>query len=66
MTNPILKIRNRKFEKRDLLLYLLAAMNFSHIVDFMIMMPLGDYLMNSFNIGPGEFSVIVSAYTFSA
>jgi predicted MFS family arabinose efflux permease len=66
MTNPILKIRNREFEKRDLLLYLLAAMNFSHIVDFMIMMPLGDYLMNSFNIGPGEFSVIVSAYTFSA
>jgi len=48
------------------LLYLLAAMNFTHIVDFMIMMPLGDYLMKLFGITPQEFTVIVSAYTFSA
>jgi predicted MFS family arabinose efflux permease len=48
------------------ILYLLAAMNFTHIVDFMIMMPLGDYLMKLFDITPQEFTVIVSAYTFSA
>ncbi len=41
-------------------------MNFTHIVDFMIMMPLGDYLMSLFGITPQEFTVIVSAYTFSA
>lgn len=35
-------------------------------MDFMIMMPLGPQLMRLFQIGPQEFSVIVSSYTFSA
>lgn len=48
------------------ILYLLAAMNFVHIVDFMIMMPLGDYLMKLFEISPAQFGALVSAYTFSA
>jgi predicted MFS family arabinose efflux permease len=52
---------NKKF-----ILYLLAAMNFVHIVDFMIMMPLGDYLMKLFEISPAQFGALVSAYTFSA
>ena len=41
-------------------------MNFTHLVDFMIMMPLGDQLMKIFGITPQQFTVIVSAYTFSA
>lgn len=45
---------------------MLATMNFTHLVDFMIMMPLGDQLMKIFGITPQQFTVIVSAYTFSA
>ncbi|GAA0878890.1 MFS transporter [Algoriphagus jejuensis] len=48
------------------LLWTLAAINFIHIVDFMILMPLGPQLMRIFEIGPGEFSLLVSSYTFSA
>jgi predicted MFS family arabinose efflux permease len=48
------------------LLWTLAAINFIHIVDFMILMPLGPQLMRLFDIGPSEFSLLVSSYTFSA
>ncbi len=48
------------------LLWVLAAIQFTHIMDFMIMMPLGDRLMEAFTITPAQFSLIVSAYTFSA
>ena len=51
---------------RSLILYLLAAMNFTHIVDFMIMMPLGNYLMELFSISAQQFTVIVSSFAFSA
>lgn len=49
-----------------IVLLLLAAVNFTHILDFMIMMPLGNYLMPYFNISTKQFSFLVSAYTFSA
>lgn len=48
------------------LLWTLAAINFIHIVDFMILMPLGPQLMRIFDISPSEFSLLVSSYTFSA
>jgi DHA1 family inner membrane transport protein len=48
------------------LLGILAAIQFTHIVDFMIMMPLGPQLMRLFSIQPQQFSLLVSAYTFSA
>jgi predicted MFS family arabinose efflux permease len=48
------------------LLLLLATIQFTHIIDFVIMMPLGPQLMRVFAISPKEFSFIVSAYTFSA
>jgi DHA1 family inner membrane transport protein len=38
------------------LLLLLAAVQFTHIMDFMIMMPLGPQLMRDLHIGPGRFS----------
>jgi MFS transporter, DHA1 family, inner membrane transport protein len=47
-------------------LLLLAAMQFTHIVDFMILMPLGPRLMDTFAITPAVFGGLVSAYTFSA
>lgn len=48
------------------LLLLLAAVQFTHIMDFMIMMPLGPQLMRDLAVGPATFSGLVSAYTLSA
>ena len=45
---------------------MLACLNFTHIMDFMIMMPLGPQLMRYFSISPQEFALLVSAYSFSA
>ena len=53
------------YNKR-VILFLLAALNFTHILDFMIMMPLGNYLMPYFSINPRQFSFLVGAYTLSA
>lgn len=53
-------------KKEKLLLWTLAAINFTHIVDFMIIMPLGPQLMRMFEITPKEFGLLVSSYTFSA
>lgn len=54
-------MKNEKF-----LLWTLALINFIHIVDFMILMPLGPQLMRIFEISPREFGLLVSSYTFSA
>ena len=48
------------------LLWLLAAIQFSHIVDFMVMMPLGPQIMREFAVGPAAFSTLVAAYSVSA
>lgn len=52
--------------KQLIVLLILSALNFTHILDFMVMMPLGNYLMPYFQISPGEFSLLVGAYTLSA
>lgn len=52
--------------KEMILLALMAAVNFNHIVDFVIMMPLGPLLMRMFQISPHQFGLLVSSYTFSA
>lgn len=49
-----------------LLLVVLAIIQFTHIVDFMIIMPLGKKFMGIFEINPQQFSLLVSAYAFSA
>lgn len=53
-------------KKQHILIALMAAVQFTHIVDFVIMMPLGPQLMRTLNINPTQFGVVVSAYTFSA
>lgn len=53
-------------KKERIILLLLAGLNFTHILDFMIMMPLGNYLMPHFNISPKQFTFLVSAYSISA
>ncbi len=53
--------------KREMFfLFLLAFIQFTHIVDFMIMMPLGPQFIRLFNISTKQFGLMVSAYTFSA
>ncbi len=49
-----------------LILLILAVIQFSHIIDFMIIMPLGATFMRTFDISPRQFSLIVSAYAISA
>ncbi|MDH5598522.1 MAG: MFS transporter [Cyclobacteriaceae bacterium] len=52
--------------REKFLLLILAGALFTHIMDFMIMMPLGPQLMRTFDISAGEFSFLVSTYSFSA
>jgi predicted MFS family arabinose efflux permease len=52
---------------RELVLLLtLATVQFTHIVDFMVIMPLGPQFMRLFDVGPREFALLVSSYTFAA
>ena len=52
---------------RELLLLLtLAGIQFTHVVDFMIMMPLGPQLTALFLISDAQFGLLVSAYTLAA
>ncbi len=52
--------------RERIILLLLAGLNFTHILDFMIMMPLGNYLMPHFSISARFFSLIVAAYPITA
>lgn len=52
--------------QEKLLLFILACVNFTHILDFMIMMPMGPQLMRHFDLNPQQFSFLVSAYSLSA
>jgi len=53
-------------KKERTLLLLLAGLNFTHILDFIVMMPLGNYLIESLHITAFEFSTLVAAYSISA
>jgi predicted MFS family arabinose efflux permease len=44
----------------------LAAINFTHLVDFVIVMPLGNRLMTELDITPQQYGRIVSAYGIAA
>lgn len=48
------------------LLAALAAVQFTAVLDFMIIMPLGPRYMDVFQISPGQFGLIVSAYALAA
>ncbi|MBA2405180.1 MAG: MFS transporter [Bdellovibrionales bacterium] len=53
-------------KKERYYILILSAIQIAHILDFVIMMPLGPRFMRVFDINPTEFSSLVSAYTFSA
>ena len=48
------------------IVWLLAAINFTHVLDFMIIMPLGPQLKRVFDLNPQEWSLLVSSYPFAA
>jgi predicted MFS family arabinose efflux permease len=48
------------------LLLTLASIQFTSVLDFMIMMPLGPQLTQLFGISAGQFGFLVAAYTFAA
>ena len=52
--------------KEKLLVVILACINFTHIMDFMIMMPLGPQFMSLFGITPAQFGFAVSSYSLMA
>ncbi|HET7832323.1 MAG TPA: MFS transporter [Gallionella sp.] len=53
-------------QRERYLLLTLAGIQFSHILDFMIMMPLGPILIQAFGIGTHQFGLLVASYSFTA
>lgn len=49
-----------------LVMILLALLQFTVVLDFMVLSPLGDILMKKLSINPSQFGAVVSAYAFSA
>lgn len=47
-------------------IFILSITQFTVILDFMVMSPLGDILMKSLDLTPSRFGLAVSAYAFSA
>lgn len=58
------KIKFTGYQK--LVILILALTQFTVVLDFMVMSPLGDLLMKSMKISPSQFGVVVSSYAFSA
>ena len=51
---------------QKLIIFILAFTQFTVVLDFMIMSPMGDMLMKAIDLKPAQFGVAVSAYAFSA
>lgn len=51
---------------QKLVIALLALLQFTIVLDFMVLAPLGDFLMKSLTITPKGFGLVVSSYAFSA
>jgi predicted MFS family arabinose efflux permease len=51
---------------QKIVIALLALTQFTVVLDFMVMSPLGDLLMKSMTITPTQFGLVVSSYAFSA
>ena len=47
-------------------IFILVMTQFSIVLDFMIMSPMGDMLMKAFTLKPAQFGAAVSGYAFSA
>ena len=66
MTHPF-TIDEKTARRREFwLLLTISGIQFTHILDFMIMMPLGPQLTRLFGISDAQFGLLVSAYTLAA
>jgi predicted MFS family arabinose efflux permease len=68
-TTPISNTLNPSMSQnlRDLgLIVLLALIQFSFVVDYILILPLGPSIMKAFEIKPAEYGVLISVYTLSA
>jgi predicted MFS family arabinose efflux permease len=61
---PAPDLSNPKNER--LFLLTLAGVQFTHILDFMIMMPLGPQLIRLLHLDTHQFGLLLSSYTFTA
>ena len=61
MTQPL-----RLAHSERAMLFILAGIQFCHVLDFMIMMPLGPFLISALEITTHEFALLVASYSFSA
>ncbi|MCT4641712.1 MAG: MFS transporter [Bacteriovoracaceae bacterium] len=52
--------------KELILIIVLATIQFSHILDFVVLMPLAPILMRELSISASDFAFLVSSYNFSA
>ncbi len=52
--------------RERLILFMLIIVQFTSIVDFMVVIPLAPQLRPAFDLNPGEFGWIVASYTFAA
>ncbi|MFB6457230.1 MFS transporter [Chitinophaga sp. Hz27] len=52
--------------EQKLIVLMLALTQFTVVLDFMVLSPLGDILMKSMKITPDHFGIVVAAYAFSA
>src|SRR5437660_3769265 len=52
--------------RERLILLVLATVQFTSIVDFMVVMPLGPQLERELGLTPARFGLIVSSYTYAA
>ncbi len=67
MSSEVLADQSADVRRRErIVIFVLAAVQFTSVVDFMIVMPLGPQLMRTLHIGPAEFGMIVSSYTLAA
>lgn len=66
LPNPNINIAAPFSGYQKLVIALLAFLQFTIVLDFMVLAPLGDFLMKSLSITPKGFGLVVSAYAFSA
>lgn len=52
--------------KEKIIITILFFVQFTHMVDFVVMMPLGPKLVRSFALSPSQFSYVISSYAFAA
>lgn len=62
--DTLTKSKFTRYQK--IVILILALTQFTVVLDFMVMSPLGDLLKKSMNLSPSQFSVVVASYAISA